>query len=53
MLVTLNEYALQGAGFWLGMIAYKATPRIIASAADVAASLPGRVRDRFLPGDQK
>lgn len=47
--VDLNPFVLQGVNFTAGMIAYKATPRFIAAAAEVAGGLPAALRDRFLP----
>lgn len=45
----LDPFVLQGIGFSAGMVAFKSTPRFIASAADVAGGIPALVRDRFLP----
>lgn len=45
----IPPFVLDGIKFTLGMIAFKATPRFIASAVDVVASLPARIRDHFLP----
>nr|WP_317892032.1 hypothetical protein [uncultured Sphingomonas sp.] len=44
-----DPFVLQGIGFSAGMVAFKSTPRFIASAADVAGSLPALLRDRFFP----
>lgn len=49
----LDPFILDGAKFTIGMIAFKATPRLIASSVDVVAGLPAMLRDRFLnKGDQ-
>ena len=47
--VDLNPFVLQGVNFTAGLIAYKATPRFIAAAADVVGGLPAALRDRFFP----
>ncbi len=48
-LFDLDPFVLQGIGFSAGMVAFKSTPRFIASAADVIAGLPAAIRDRILP----
>lgn len=50
----LDPFVLQGVSFTIGMIAFEATPRFIAAAADVAGTIPAMLRDRFLGkgGDQ-
>lgn len=48
-LFAFDPYVLQGIGFSAGMVAFKATPRFIASAAEVAAGLPAAIRDRIFP----
>lgn len=45
----IDPFVLQGITFTLGMIAFKATPRFTAAAADAVAEIPVRLRDRFLP----
>jgi hypothetical protein len=45
-----DPFVLQAAAFTVGMIAFEATPRFIAAAADAIASIPARLADRFLPG---
>lgn len=44
----LDPFVLQGIAFTIGMIAFEATPRFIAAAADVAGTIPAALRDRFL-----
>ncbi len=44
-----NDFIVQGIAFTAGMVAYKAAPKFIDQASDVIASIPGRLRDRFLP----
>ncbi|MDQ0250973.1 hypothetical protein J2W22_003037 [Sphingomonas kyeonggiensis] len=45
----LDPFVMDGVKFTIGMIAFKATPRFIASAVDVVAGVPGIIRDRYLP----
>lgn len=45
-----EPFVLQAVAFTFGMIAFEATPRFIAAAADTVAALPARIADRFLPG---
>lgn len=50
----IDPLLLEGVKFTIGMIAFKATPRFIASAVDVVAGLPPLIRDRYFPkGDGK
>nr|WP_315384211.1 hypothetical protein [uncultured Sphingomonas sp.] len=44
----LDPFVLQGIAFTIGMIAFEATPRFIAAAADVAGTIPATLRDRFI-----
>jgi hypothetical protein len=44
-----DPFVLQGIGFSAGMVAFKSTPRFIASAADVIAGVPALVLGRFFP----
>ncbi|MDB5688555.1 MAG: hypothetical protein JWL91_431 [Sphingomonas bacterium] len=43
----LDPFVTQAIAFVLGMIAVKSTPRFIAAASDLIASLPGLIRDRI------
>lgn len=45
----LDPFVLQGAAFSIGMIAFRATPRVASAAIDTVAGLPAAIRDRFLP----
>lgn len=44
----LNPFVLQAIGFVVGMIAYKATPRFIASCTDMIAEAPSKIFERVL-----
>lgn len=44
----LDPFVLQGVTFSLGMVAFKATPRMASSLIDVLADLPGLIR-LFIP----
>lgn len=44
----LDPFVLQAISFTTGMIAFEATPRFIAAASDVVASLPTILRDRLV-----
>lgn len=46
---TVDPFVLQGIGFTIGMIAFKATPSLISAASDAVASIPARIVARFLP----
>ncbi len=46
--LTLDPFVLQGVGFTLGMIAFKATPRFASGMSDLVAEIPARLRD-WLP----
>jgi hypothetical protein len=46
---SLDPFVLQGIGFSAGMVAFKSTPRFIASAADVIGGLPALIVGRFFP----
>ncbi|AOH83615.1 hypothetical protein AWL63_06145 [Sphingomonas panacis] len=48
-LFSLSPFVLQAVSFTLGMIAFKAVPKFIASCTDAVAGLPSDLRDRFLP----
>jgi len=43
-----DAFVLQAVAFTVGMIAFEATPRFIAAAAETAGSLPRRFVDRWL-----
>jgi hypothetical protein len=45
----VDAFMLDGVKFTIGMIAFKATPRFIGSAVEVAAGLPALIRDRYFP----
>lgn len=45
----LGPFAADAVSFFLGMVAFKATPRFIQSAVDVVAALPTGIRDWILP----
>ena len=46
--VDWSPIVFDAVAFSAGMVAYKAVPKFIESASDVIASVPGRLRDRFL-----
>lgn len=49
-----SDYVVQAIGFTLGMIAFEATPKFIAGAAEAMGGLPAILRDRFIgKGDGK
>lgn len=43
-----NEFVAQSLAFGIALVAFDATPRLIAAVADVVADLPARLSDRFL-----
>lgn len=43
-----NEFVAQSIAFAIALLAFDATPRVIAAAGDVLAGLPARIADRFL-----
>ncbi|MFA6125083.1 MAG: hypothetical protein WCS75_11195 [Sphingomonas sp.] len=45
---TINPFVLQAITFTTGMIAFKATPKFIASCSDALAALPANAVDRVL-----
>jgi hypothetical protein len=47
-MVKLDPFVLQGIGFTVGMIAFKAAPKFISSCSDVVATLPAGLRDAIL-----
>lgn len=49
-----SDYVVQAIAFTLGMIAFEATPKFIAGAAEAVGGLPALIRDRYLGkgGDQ-
>ena len=51
---TFDPFVMEGVKFTIGMIAFKATPRLIGSLVDLVAALPAQIRDRYFPkgGDQ-
>lgn len=51
--VSIDPFVLQGIGFTLGMIAYKATPAFMSSASDTFSGLPARLVARFLPAKKE
>lgn len=46
-------FVAQGFSFTVGMIAYKATPKFIASAVEAVSAIPGAIRDRVGLGPKK
>lgn len=45
--ISLAPFVEQGFSFTVGLIALKATPKFIASAADAVGSIPGAIRDKI------
>lgn len=45
---TINPFVLQAITFTVGMIAFKATPKFIASCSEAIAGLPAQIRDRAI-----
>ena len=44
----MDDFALNAVGFVFGLIGFKATPQLIAGAADAARRLPNAVTDRLI-----
>lgn len=43
----LDEFFAQSASFLIALFAYRATPKFIQSASDVASSLPALIKDKL------
>lgn len=44
-----NDFAAQSIAFGIALVAFDATPRLMAAASDALAKLPGRLLARFFP----